>query len=263
MEARQSFESRTEEMQENLSGVGSRIAVMSGKGGAGKTTVAVNLAAWLARKSSVGLFDADVDCPNINAFLGIREGFSFKNGRIEPHKRFGMKVVSPASLQKNSTEPVIWRGPMLSNAIIELLGKADWGRLDYLIIDLPPGTSDVPLTVMQMARPDGIVIVTTPQEVSVTDAEKAANMARELGIPVLGIIENMSGTVFGEGGGERAAKELGVDFLGRLSLDGRISGSCERGKPFVLKDSGLSEEFGKIAEKVDSLKDPGKRTGNP
>jgi len=237
MEGKELFESRIKKMHDNLSNTGFRVAVMSGKGGVGKTTIAINLAAYLARNNKVGLFDADVDCPNINAFLGIIERFSVVDNMIEPHEKFGIKVLTSASLQENSTDPIIWRGPRLSNAIIEFLGKTKWGELDYLIIDLPPGTSDVPLTIMQMIKPDGIIIVTTPQGVSVTDAERAANMARELGIPVMGIIENMSGSVFGKRGGERASRELGVDFLGRLNLDAAISGSCERGRPFVLDDS--------------------------
>jgi ATP-binding protein involved in chromosome partitioning len=248
MEGGQSLEGRLKRMQKNISDTGIRIAVMSGKGGVGKTTVAVNLAAYLARERSVGLFDADVDCPNVNSFLGIEGRFSFRNGRIQPFKRFGVNVVSPASLQENRADPVIWRGPMLSSAIIELLDKTEWGSLDYLIIDLPPGTSDVPLTVMQTLKPDWVIIVTTPQEVSVTDAEKAANMAKELDIPVLGVIENMSGAVFGRGGGERAAKELGVNFLGRIGLDRKIPASCERGKPLVLEDPSLSGVFRGIAE---------------
>jgi len=238
------------EMQENISGIRRKIAIMSGKGGVGKTTIAINLATYLSRNNRVGLFDADVDCPNINAFLGIKERFSVRNNMIEPHERFGIKVISSASLQEKSTDPIIWRGPMLSNAIVELLGKARWGNLDYLIIDLPPGTSDAPLTIMQMLRPNGVIIVTTPQKVSVTDAERAANMSKKLDIPVLGLIENMTGTVFGEGGGERAAKRLGVNFLGRLKLDKKISGSGECGKPFVLEDSELSEEFAKLFEKL-------------
>jgi len=248
MEVKQSLEGRLKRMQKNTSDTGIKIAVMSGKGGVGKTTVAVNLAACLARDSAVGLFDADVDCPNINKFLGINGRFSIRDGKIEPVDRFGIKVISPASLQERATDPIIWRGPMLSNAIIELLDKTEWGNLDYLIIDLPPGTSDVPLTVMQSLKPDWVIIVTTPQDVSVTDAEKAANMAKELDIPVLGVIENMSGDIFGEGGGKRAAKELGVNFLGRIGLDRKISASCEHGKPAVLEDSNLSGVFRGIAE---------------
>ncbi len=237
-------------ISENLSGIGHKIAVMSGKGGVGKTTVAVNMAASLAKGGSVSLLDADIDCPNVNRFLGIGERLSAKGKRIIPVEKFGMKVVSFASLQEREDQPVIWRGPMISNALMQLLGQVEWGRSDYMVIDLPPGTSDAPLTIMQMLKPDGVIVVTTPQGASVVDAKKSANMCMDMGVKVLGIMENMSGEVFGEGGGERAAADLGVDFLGSLGLDSGISGMTEKGMPFVLEESGAAGEFGKITERV-------------
>jgi len=239
---------RAKRVQEALSGVDKKLAVMSGKGGVGKTTIAINLAAYLAKDKRVGLLDADVDCPNVNKFLGINEPFGIENGKITPIEKFGIKVVSFASLQEREDEPIIWRGPMLSNAITEILEKTRWGHLDYLVADLPPGTSDVALTIMQILKPDGMIVVTTPQKASVVDAKKSANMAKKLNVPVLGIIENMGGDIFGEGGGEKAAEELGIDFLGRLGLSKVISRSGEEGKPFIL-DNG-NRDFEAIVENL-------------
>jgi len=229
------FEERVGKIGKNVYGIKHKIGVMSGKGGVGKTTVAVNLAAHLAKKSKVGLLDADIDCPNINRFMGISEKLSLSEDKMIPVRKFDIEVVSFASLQEREDQPIIWRGPMLSNAIMQLLEHVKWGDLDYLIIDLPPGTSDAPLTVMQILKPDGMLIVTTPQRVAVTDAKKSVNMAKKLDVPIMGIIENMTGKVFGSGGGENAAKELGISFLGRLSLKTSIARSAEDGKPFALK----------------------------
>ncbi len=242
------MQERMESIQKSLSNVGKKLAVISGKGGVGKTTISVNLAALLAKENKVGLVDADVDCPNINNFLGIKERFSVERGKIIPIEKFGMKIASFASIQEKPDQPTIWRGPMLSNAIMELLEKVNWEDLDYLVIDLPPGTSDAALTVMQIIKPDGIVVVTTPQTASVLDAKKSANMARQLDVPILGILENMAGEIFGSGGGKKAAEELGINFLGQIGLNRKISKSSESGKPFILEES--NPEFQKIAEKI-------------
>lgn len=259
--AREAMVKTGEKIAENLAGVNRKIAIMSGKGGVGKTTIAVNIAAFLAKEHKVSILDADVDCPNVNRFLGIKERFSARGNRIIPVEKFGMKVVSFASFQEREDQPIIWRGPMLSNALMQVLGQTEWGKLDYMIADLPPGTSDAPLTIMQMLRPDGMVIVTTPQAVAVTDAKKSANMAGRMGVPVLGVIENMSGKVFGSGGGERAARELGVDFLGRIRLDAGISGSAEKGIPLVTEKNGKTagyREIERITERINQkLNDDG------
>ncbi|MBN2043011.1 MAG: Mrp/NBP35 family ATP-binding protein [Candidatus Aenigmarchaeota archaeon] len=255
MEGIMEFQGMVEEIRANLSGIGHKIAVMSGKGGVGKTTVAVNLAVSLAKKCKVSLLDADIDCPNVNKFLGIKERLTARGGKMVPVNKYGMSVVSFASLQESEDQPVIWRGPMLSKAIMELLGNVEWGKQDYLIVDLPPGTSDAPLTIMQILKPDGVVIVTTPQEVAVVDARKSARMAMKMEIPVIGIIENMTGDIFGTGGGEKAAGDLGVEFLGRVRLDKRISGSADKGKPFVLEESPVSGGFGDIVKKVKQYTD--------
>lgn len=234
----------------NLRGIRYKIAVMSGKGGVGKTTVAINIAASLSKDNRVSILDADVDCPNVNKFLGIRERFSAKGDRIIPVERFGMKIVSFASFQEREDQPIIWRGPLLSNALMQVLGQVEWGDLDYLIVDLPPGTSDAPLTIMQMLKPDGMVIVTNPQDVALTDARRSVNMARKMGVPVLGIIENMAGDVFGRGGAERAARDLGIPFLGRIELDAVISRSAERGEPLALERHKIAEDFRKITGEI-------------
>lgn len=249
-EAENAMAESRKRIAQNLGGVKHKIAVMSGKGGVGKTTIAVNLAAFLAKDNKVSILDADIDCPNVNKFLDIRERFSAKGGKIIPVKKFGMKVVSFASLQEREDQPIIWRGPMVSKALMQILGQVEWGELDYLIVDLPPGTGDVPLTIMQILKPDGMIIVTTPQDVAIIDAKKSANMAKKLDIPVLGIVENMAGEIFGSGGGERAAKDLGVYFLGRLELDARISRSTETGRPFVLEKFEITGKFKRIAERI-------------
>ncbi len=244
------FEERIKRIEKNTSGIIHKIAVMSGKGGVGKTTVAVNLAASLAKEMKVSILDADIDCPNVNKFLNINERFSASNERIIPVRKYGMNVVSFASLQKSEDQPVIWRGPMLSNAIMQLLEQVEWGESEYLIVDLPPGTSDAPLTIMQILKPDGVVIVTSPQDVAVVDARKSANMVMKMDIPVIGFVENMAGDIFGSGGGEKAAKDMGVGFLGRIKLDSAVSGSADDGRPFVLDESVASEGFDEIVKNV-------------
>jgi ATP-binding protein involved in chromosome partitioning len=251
--AKMMLDERLRKINENLSRAGHRIAVISGKGGVGKTTVAVNLAALLAEKGAVALLDADIDCPNVNGFLGIHDGLLAEGKKILPKRKYNMSVVSFASFLQREDQPVIWRGPMLSNAVMQLLEQVEWGKQDYLIADLPPGTGDVAITIMQMMKPDGVIIVTTPQAVAKTDAKKAANMALELGVQVLGVVENMSGAVFGTGGGQRLALELGVAFLGRLQLDRQISSSSEKGKPFVLTEGSPRQEFIYIAERLKKI----------
>ena len=258
-ELRKIAQKRRKAIKENMKNIKHKIAVMSGKGGVGKTTVAINLAVSLAKRKkrndgySVALLDADIDCPNVNKFLGIEEPFQIRNDKIIPVKKYDINVVSFASLQEREDQPIIWRGPMLSKAIMQLLEQVEWGELDYLVIDLPPGTSDASLTIMQEIVPDGIIIVTTPQSAAVVDAKKSANMAKELKIPVLGIIENMSGEIFGTGGGEKAAADIGVKFLGRLKLDAGIARCAEKKKPFVLEQSKPAEKFKKIVNTIEEV----------
>lgn len=206
-----------ERVNENLRGIKKKIAVMSGKGGVGKTTVAVNIAALLAEKHKVGLFDVDIDCPNVNKFLGITEKVSVDaDNRINPVEKYNMKILSMAFLQSDEKQSVIWRGPIISNAILQFMEKTNWGELDYLFADMSPGTSDAALTMIQLIGIDAAIIVSTPQTAAITDARKAINMCRHMGVPVLGIVENMSG-FFGKRV-EEVAKDEDIPFLGSIEL---------------------------------------------
>ena len=204
---------------QNLSEIKTKVAVYSGKGGVGKTTVAVNLAVTLAKQgNSVGLLDVDIDCPNVTKVLGITEPPSQVNGKLVPSERFGVKVVSMGFFQQKEDEAIIWRGPMVHNAINQFLQLTQWGQLDYLVVDLPPGTSDSPLTVMQTLPLDGFVMITTPQALAQLDAKRSINMVRKLNVKVLGVVENYTGEIFGEGAGLALAQDLEVPFLGSMAL---------------------------------------------
>lgn len=252
---------------ENLKKVKHKILVLSGKGGVGKSTVAANLAlSFSMNGSEVGLLDVDIHGPDIPKMLGIEdERLIGSDGGIipvlyPPH----LKVMSMAFLLSDRDSPVIWRGPLKMKAIEQFITEVNWGELDYLIMDLPPGTGDEPLSIAHLIPDaDGAVIVTTPQDVALLDSRKAVNFVRTINLPIIGIIENMSGfrcphcgeeiQLFKEGGGEKAAKELGVPFLGRVPLDPRIVETGDSGKPFVL-DFGKSESakaFKKIVDKIE------------
>ena len=203
----------------SLEKIKTKIGVYSGKGGVGKTTVAVNLAAHLANSGSkVGLLDADIDCPNAPKVLGVVEGPNVENGRIQPALKNGVKVVSMAFFQQKEDEAIIWRGPMIHNAINQFLQMTDWGDLDYLIVDMPPGTSDAPLTIMQALTMDGFIVVTTPQALAAMDAKRSINMIKKLNTNVLGIVENFTSDIFGSGAGEELSAELNLPFLGSIAL---------------------------------------------
>ncbi len=238
---------------EALSRITHKIGVYSGKGGVGKTTVAVNLAVTLAQEGErVGILDVDIDCPNVvRAMKVARRPTATDDRKIIPSEQFGVKVMSMGFFQENEDEAIIWRGPMVHNAINQLLQSTDWGELDYLIVDLPPGTSDSPLTVMQSLELDGFVVVTTPQELAKVDAKRSINMIRKLNLSVLGVVENLSGGVFGSGAGEDLAGEMGLKFLGRIELRGDYR---DTSRPTVLNSSAVLEEYSAVAQKArDSL----------
>ncbi len=216
-----------------------KIAVMSGKGGVGKTTIAVNIAVMLAKKGyRVGLLDADIDCPNVPNSMNIEDKIEMtESGLFAAPEKYGVRIASMALFEQEG--PTLWRGPLIHKAIMQLIEKTDWGELDYLIIDMPPGTSDASLTIMQFVGIDAAVIVTTSQELSMMDATKSAKMAMQFHLPT-GIIENMSGEVFGSGGGEAIAEELSLPFLGRVELSKSIRECCDSGVPAVVK--GISTE---------------------
>jgi ATP-binding protein involved in chromosome partitioning len=261
-------------INETVSKIKHRVAVFSGKGGVGKTTVSVNLAYALQSEGfTTGILDADITGPNVAKMLGVESDLIVLDSKIIPFESHGAKMISVASLIKGG-QPVIWRGPLRSKLINQFLADVEWGELDYLIADLPPGTGDEILTIGQQMKPDCAVVVTTPQEVSVIDAERAINMAKKLEIPFIGVVENMSGfvcphcsavlNIFGEGGGKKLADDNDVEFLGSIpiDIDARILG--DKGKPIVLEKpdcevtnslktiSGLiKKQFDKIENKVD------------
>ena len=235
----------------NLMRIKHKIMVTSGKGGVGKSTVAVNIAMALSMRGyEVGLMDADIHGPNIPKMLHIEDAILSGDEEglmpilVPPH----LRVMSMAFLIKDADNPVIWRGPMKMGAIRQFIADVRWGDLDYLIVDLPPGTGDEPLTVAQlMPDADGAVVVTTPQDVALLNSRKSVGFARQLKLPVIGIVENMSGLIcphcgkeidlFKKGGGEKAAKELKVPFLGRIPLDPKVVTSSDDGMPIVLADT--------------------------
>lgn len=227
-------------------GIRNIIAVASGKGGVGKSTTAVNLALALHRDGArVGVLDADVYGPSMPRMLGVAGKPDTDGKRIIPHEAHGVKVMSMGFLVEEDT-PMIWRGPMVTSALQQMLGESEWGALDYLIIDLPPGTGDIQLTLVQKVPVAGAVIVTTPQDIALLDARKALQMFRKLDVPVLGVVENMSThicsqcgfeePIFGEGGGERMADDFDIPLLGRLPLDIAIRRALDAGEPTLATD---------------------------
>jgi ATP-binding protein involved in chromosome partitioning len=229
-----------------LPGVKNIIAVASGKGGVGKSTVSVNLAVALAQAgASVGLLDADITGPNIPMMLGVDgQPSASPANKIVPLERHGVKVISIQFFVAEG-QPIVWRGPLVGGAIQQFLRDVDWGELDYLVVDLPPGTSDAQLTLAQSVPISGAVLVTTPQEVSLSDVRKAHAMLRRMNVPVVGVVENMSAFVcphcgqateiFGRGGGERFATEQGIDFLGGIPLDITVRQGGDVGVPAVAQ----------------------------
>ena len=228
----------------SLGKIKTKIGVYSAKGGVGKTTVAVNLAAHIAGSGyAVGLLDADIDTPNAPEVLGGDAHPYTENGRIQPAEAFGVKVVSMSYFQQDPEEAIIWRGPMIHNAINQFLQMTDWGELDFLVVDMPPGTSDAPLTVMQALTMDGFVVVTTPQSLAALDAKRSINMIKKLNVEVLGVVENYTGDIFGAGAGCDLADGLGLPFLGELALRPDYR---DDSKPAVLASPAVRAEYDAI-----------------
>jgi ATP-binding protein involved in chromosome partitioning len=240
-----------------------KVAVASGKGGVGKSTVAANLALALARVGhKVGLMDSDIYGPSQQMMMGISEKpFINEANQIVPIDRFGVKVMSLGFLM-DVDQPVIWRGPMVMKAVEQFLQDVAWGKLDFLLIDLPPGTGDAQLTLTQKIHLSGAVIVTTPQDVSLIDARKGLAMFQKVNVPVLGIVENMSyyicpqcghrEEIFKHGGGRRTAEQLKVPFLGEIPLDPKVAIGGDAGEPIVAAEpkSGVTAAYLKIAEDI-------------
>jgi ATP-binding protein involved in chromosome partitioning len=248
-----------------IPGVRNLVAIGSGKGGVGKTTVSVNLAISLARQGKrVGLLDADVYGPNVPLMMGAHETPMGNAERIRPIERYGVRLMSMGFLNPGD-KPLVWRGPMLHNVIQQFLRNVEWGELDYLLIDLPPGTGDVALSLIQTAPLSGAIVVTTPSDVSLEDARKAINMFTSVRVPILGLIENMSyliapGSgeridVFGHGGGQKTANQMGVPFLGELALNPEVRIGGDTGAPVSTRADGdqTAAPFRDLAARLDSM----------
>jgi len=248
--------------KEILPGVKNIIAIASGKGGVGKSTVSVSLAVALARTGArVGLLDTDIYGPSIPIMMGITEKPEIRGEKLIPIVKYGVSLMSIGFMIAEDT-PLIWRGPMVMKAVEQLLTDVEWGNLDYLLMDLPPGTGDVQLTLAQKVPLTGVVIVTTPQDVALLDVVRGISMFRKLDVPILGVIENMSffrcphcgerSDIFSHGGGEAASKKLDVPFLGEVPIDLKIREGGDAGRPVLVDDSESpqSKVFMNLAEQL-------------
>jgi ATP-binding protein involved in chromosome partitioning len=248
--------------RQQIPGVKNVIAVGAGKGGVGKTTVAVNLALALAKcGGKVGMIDGDIYGPNVPIMLGMKTELITDGQKIVPAEKYGLQVISMGFLTKDDA-PIIWRGPMLHGALQQFFRDARWKDLDYLIVDMPPGTGDVALSLSQTVPVAGSIVVTTPQQVSLADTRRAVAMYKKLNIPPIGLIENMSyfacpnceheSDIFGRGGGERLAEELGVPFLGRLPIYQPIREGSDTGVPVIISEpnSAAARAFIAAAERT-------------
>ncbi|MFX1368077.1 MAG: Mrp/NBP35 family ATP-binding protein [Promethearchaeota archaeon] len=253
-------------IRDAMKGVKHKVVVLSGKGGVGKTTVATNLAVSFAKsKHATGILDADIYGPNVPKLLGLEGRHPTTDGeKLDPISGpLGMKVMSMGFLLRNSDDAVAWRGPIVAKAITQFLGDVRWGALDLLVVDLPPGTGDEILSILQsIPEADGVIIVSTPQEVAVLDARRAIQLVQRMGVPVLGIIENMaefvcpscgqSHLLYGEGAAVKAAEDFAIEYLGSLPLDPSIIQLSDKGTPFVVEnpDSQSSKAFNAVVEKL-------------
>jgi ATP-binding protein involved in chromosome partitioning len=257
------MEGRAVSMDELLPGVRNIVAVASGKGGVGKTTVSVNLAIALAKTGAkVGLLDADIYGPSVPLMMGLKASPEVINNKIQPPEVDGVKVISMGFFYEQSQQAGIYRGPIVSGIVKQFLTDVNWGELDYLIIDLPPGTGDAPLTIAQTIPITGILIVTTPQDVAMNVAVKAIGMFNKLNVPIIGVVENMSYLqcphcteqiyLFGQGGGKKISDDFKIPFIGEIPLHPGIREGSDTGKPAVISqpDSMQSHAFSKAAKVI-------------
>ena len=262
-EQKKQIEIQDKLISDNIHKIKHRIVVFSGKGGVGKTTVSVNIAYGLqAKGNKTGILDADITGPNVPKMLGLSGDLLMENKRVIPKEINGVKVISIANIIPPD-QPVIWRGPLRSKLLFQFLGDVEWGYLDYLVADLPPGTGDEIITMTQKMEPDLAIIVTTPQEISLVDSRRAVNMAKKMNIPKIGIIENMSGLMcpecgyridlFGSGGGKKQAEEMNVLYLGMLPIDTEARKMADEGKPIILENKNADISIA-ISNVVDIIK---------
>lgn len=266
-EQEKKIEQENQLIEKKVGRIKHKIAILSGKGGVGKTTVAVNLAlAFALNGFRVGLLDVDITGPNVPKMIGknisLPPASSSEKGISPIFGPLNMKIMSMGFLLQDEDQPIIWRGPLKMGAIRQFIKDVNWGDLDFLIVDNPPGTSDEPLSILQLLKEAQVIVVTTPQEVALLDSRKAVNMAKKMKIPVLGIIENMSGLtcpkcgekidLFGQGGGKKASKDLDVPFLGTIPIDPKIREEEDKGEPFIIKhsDSEAAKAFDLIVKKI-------------
>jgi len=239
---------KREKAKENLAKVRHKIGIYSAKGGVGKTTIAINTAYALKQLGyKVGLLDADIDCPNITAFLGIKEKAQGEYP-LKPVEKEGIKVMSSALFVDDVEKPIIWRGPLIAKMLEDFLENTDWGELDYLIIDLPPGTSDAPLSTMQLLELDGIILVTTPQHIAALNTIRSGRMARRMSVAILGVIENMSADA--PAGAAEVAKALNTEVLGTVKVNKKFDELSDAGRVPAAEDAEIKNEFISIAEKI-------------
>ena len=242
------FEQR-KQLANALEPIKTKIGVYSGKGGVGKTSVTINLALSLNNLGyRTGIFDVDIDCPNVTKALGINiKPTVDEQDKMIPPEQHGIKVMSMGFFQKNEDEAIIFRGPMIHNAINQLLSGTNWENIDILLVDLPPGTSDAPLTVMQTLDLDGFVVVTTPQELAKLDAIRSINMIKKLNHNIYGVIENFTGEFFGTGAGQEISKNMEIDFLGNIQMRKSYS---EPSTIAYLEDIEANDEYNKISNNL-------------
>jgi len=239
-------------IKQKLAKVRHRIGVYSAKGGVGKTTVAINLAFSLMKRGfGVGLLDADIDCPNVTMFLGMEDAKMEPVMPLKPIDKEGVKVASTAMLVDELKRPIIWRGPLVAKMISDFLENTDWGELDYLVIDLPPGTSDAPLSVMQLLDLDGFVIVTNPQRIAAMNSIRSGMMAKRLNAPLVGVVENMSNGKPSKNT-ENVVSTLGTELLGTVRTRPEIAELTDKGMIHVLSNKDVAKEFEEITDRITS-----------